>query len=61
MNVWPKVHGNPTTSRQSISLKTKNANLMVVLEEKSGITKVIRIPPLGTMYICTKFEWKSNQ
>ncbi len=27
---------------------------MVALEENSGITKVSRLPPLGTMNTCTK-------
>lgn len=35
--------------------KTTNVNPLVVLEEKSGFSKVIRIHYLGTMNICTEF------
>lgn len=37
-------------------LKMTNVNLMMVLEEQSMITKVIRIHPLGNMNFCTKFS-----
>ena len=30
-----------------VSLKTKDVNLMVALEETPGITKIIRVHPLG--------------
>ncbi len=47
VNVGNKFHGNPFSCCQDISLKTTNVNLMVVLEERSGVTKVIRIYSLG--------------
>lgn len=37
---------------------TEQLNLLVVLEERSGIT--IRIHPLGTMDICTKFHGNTS-
>ncbi len=35
MNVWTKLHGNPSCSWMDLT-KNKNVNLIVVLEEKSG-------------------------
>ena len=46
-------HCKPYNNRY-ISFKTTNINLKVALYEKSGITKVIRIHPLGNMNVCTK-------
>ena len=43
-----------------ISLKTKNVNLMVSLEEKSPNNKVIRIHPLGTLKIRKKINGKQS-
>lgn len=37
-------------------LKNKNINLMVVLREKSGVTRVIKMHSLRTMSVCIKFQ-----
>lgn len=50
MDNCPKFHGNPSSSCRHISLKAKNVTMMVV-EEKSEITKVSRINPLAIMNV----------
>ncbi len=59
MNVCRKCYGNPFDSYDDSSLKIINVNLMVALEEKSGVTKLSRINRLRTMNFCANFQVKS--
>ncbi len=63
MSVCTKFNVNVNASKSSFILfyifyfilfKTMNANLMVVLVQKSGDHQVSSIHPLGGMNVCTK-------
>lgn len=54
MDICNKFNRNPSISLE-ISQNTTNINLQVALKESQGITKVSRIPPLGTINVCTIF------
>lgn len=47
------IHGNPSNSYRDISLKMRNANLMLVLGEKSG-DEQDHLDPLSGSHECAK-------
>lgn len=55
--VTGNVSDNTLNGFRDMSHKTKNVNLVVVLEKKSlGITKVRGLHPLGIIDVCVKFH-----
>ena len=53
MSNCTKLHGNPSSSRQDMSLKSKNVNLLEAVEGKSGDHQSQQDSG-GTMCVCTK-------
>ena len=53
------MHANSTHSCHNIRMKNKNMNLIMALKEKSWITKVKAIHPLGSI-IYTRFHTNSS-